>query len=277
VGDEGSQVALGRSVIIVGTGSLQNKLLANLIEQRTGYACSTRPADQLNGFLPATSLALIDAAEFARMQALRASGLFQSIALINADEQLPLELVVACPGVKGVFFTESSEDTLVKGIEAIFRGEYWLPRRLLCAHLERTRTVQRPAPLAATLLTRKELETLRLLATGNSTGDIAHELKVSPHTVKTHLYNLFRKIRVTKVPFSASAKALINDQPQGFVKLLSDPATGVVLGGSIVGRHAAELISVIALAVTCNLKVTDIVESVLVHPTLSEALADAAE
>lgn len=86
-----------------------------------------------------------------------------------------------------------------------------------------------------------------------------------------------RKIRVTKVPFSANAKALINDQPQGFVKLLSDPATGVVLGGSIVGRHAAELISVIALAVTCHLKVTDIVESVLVHPSLSEAIADAAE
>ena len=86
-----------------------------------------------------------------------------------------------------------------------------------------------------------------------------------------------RKLRVTKVPFSASAKALINDQPQGFVKILSDPATGVVLGGSIVGRHAAELISVIALAVTCNLKVTDIVESVMVHPSLSEALADAAE
>jgi dihydrolipoamide dehydrogenase len=86
-----------------------------------------------------------------------------------------------------------------------------------------------------------------------------------------------RKIRVTKVPFSANAKALINDQTQGFVKILSDPATGVVLGGSIVGRHAAELIAVIAMAVTCNLKVTDIVESVLVHPTLSEALADAAE
>jgi NAD(P)H dehydrogenase (quinone) len=86
-----------------------------------------------------------------------------------------------------------------------------------------------------------------------------------------------RKIRVTKVPFSASAKALINDDPRGFVKILSDPATGVVLGGSIVGRHAAELISVIALAVTANLKVSDIVESVLVHPTLAEAIADAAE
>ncbi len=86
-----------------------------------------------------------------------------------------------------------------------------------------------------------------------------------------------RKIRVTKVPFSASAKALINDDPRGFAKILSDPATGVVLGGAIVGRHAAELISVIAVAVTAHLKVTDVVESRMVHPSLSELLADAAE
>jgi dihydrolipoamide dehydrogenase len=86
-----------------------------------------------------------------------------------------------------------------------------------------------------------------------------------------------RKVRTTKVPFSASAKALINNDPRGFVKIVSDPATGVVLGGSIVGRHAAELISVIALAVTAGLRVTDIVESLLVHPALSEALAEAAD
>jgi dihydrolipoamide dehydrogenase len=86
-----------------------------------------------------------------------------------------------------------------------------------------------------------------------------------------------RKIRVTKVPFSASPKALIEGDPRGFVKILSDPLTGVVLGGSIVGRNAAELISVIALAVTAGLKVTDIVESLLVHPSLAEELADAAD
>ena len=82
---------------------------------------------------------------------------------------------------------------------------------------------------------------------------------------------------MTKVPFSASAKALINDDPRGFVKIVSDPATGVVLGGSIVGRHAAELISVIALAVTAGLRVSDLEETVLVHPALAEALAEAAE
>jgi NAD(P)H dehydrogenase (quinone) len=86
-----------------------------------------------------------------------------------------------------------------------------------------------------------------------------------------------RKIRVTKVPFSSTAKALINNDSRGFVKIISDPATGEVLGGSIVGRHAAELISVIALAVTANLKVTDIEESLLVHPALAEALSEAAD
>jgi dihydrolipoamide dehydrogenase len=49
-----------------------------------------------------------------------------------------------------------------------------------------------------------------------------------------------------------------------------------VLGGSIVGSAAAELIAVVAVAVTNNLKVDDIVDSLLVHPSLSELLADAA-
>ncbi|MCP3989214.1 MAG: FAD-dependent oxidoreductase [Actinomycetia bacterium] len=85
-----------------------------------------------------------------------------------------------------------------------------------------------------------------------------------------------RKIRVTKVPFSVSAKALINNDSRGFVKIVSDPATGVVIGGSIVGRHAAELISVLALAVSAGLTVTDLVESLFVHPALAEALGEAA-
>ena len=86
-----------------------------------------------------------------------------------------------------------------------------------------------------------------------------------------------RKIRVTKVPFSVSAKALINNDSRGFVKIVSDPATGEVLGGSIVGRHAAELISVISLAITASLTVTDLAESLFVHPALAGVLGEAAE
>jgi NAD(P)H dehydrogenase (quinone) len=84
-----------------------------------------------------------------------------------------------------------------------------------------------------------------------------------------------RKVRVTKVPFAVSAKALIEGDPRGFVKVVSDPATGVVLGGSIVGRSAAELVSVLAVAVTNGLRTEDIVDSMLVHPALTEALVEA--
>ncbi len=86
-----------------------------------------------------------------------------------------------------------------------------------------------------------------------------------------------RKIRVTKVPFAASARALIDNDSRGFVKIITDPSTGIVLGGSIVGRNASELISVLAVAVTGRLRVADIIESMLVHPTLAEALAEAAD
>ncbi len=86
-----------------------------------------------------------------------------------------------------------------------------------------------------------------------------------------------RKIRVTKVPFARNAKAMIDGDSRGFVKLLSDPNTGVILGGSIVGAHAAELISVIAVAVTCRLRVEDLQEALFVHPALAEAISAAAE
>ena len=90
-------------------------------------------------------------------------------------------------------------------------------------------------------------------------------------------FALGRKIRVTKVPFTASSRALITNDTRGFVKIVSDPATGVVLGGSIVGRNASELISVLSLAVTAGLRVADLVDSMPVHPALAEALAEAAD
>lgn len=86
-----------------------------------------------------------------------------------------------------------------------------------------------------------------------------------------------RKIRITKVPFALNAKGMIEGDPRGFVKLISDPATGAVLGGSIVGAHAAELISVLALAITAGLRVDDLAESLFVHPALAEVIAAAAE
>ena len=86
-----------------------------------------------------------------------------------------------------------------------------------------------------------------------------------------------RKIRVTKVPFAASARALIDNDSRGFVKIITDPATGIVLGGSIVGQQRLGAHLGAGGGGHRRPGVNDIVESMLVHPTLAEALAEAAE
>ncbi|HVR78780.1 MAG TPA: NADPH:quinone reductase, partial [Acidimicrobiia bacterium] len=64
---------------------------------------------------------------------------------------------------------------------------------------------------------------------------------------------------------------------RGFVKVTSDPATGVVLGGTIVGHRASELIGVLTLAVQAEVTVKTLVEALMVHPSMTEALSDAAD
>lgn len=86
-----------------------------------------------------------------------------------------------------------------------------------------------------------------------------------------------RKVRTTKVPFASNARAVLQGQPKGFVKLISDPATGVVLGGTIVGHRASELIGILALAVKARVTVHVLVDTLMVHPSLSESITDAAE
>jgi len=86
-----------------------------------------------------------------------------------------------------------------------------------------------------------------------------------------------RRIRTTKVPFAANSRALIQGKPRGFVKVFSDPATHEILGGTIVGYRASELIGILALAVQGRVRVEALVETLMVHPSLSESLTEAAD
>jgi pyruvate/2-oxoglutarate dehydrogenase complex dihydrolipoamide dehydrogenase (E3) component len=86
-----------------------------------------------------------------------------------------------------------------------------------------------------------------------------------------------RKVRTTKVPFTSNARSVLQDFTRGFVKLTSDPATSVVLGGTVVGHRASELIGTIALAVQARVTTQTLVETLLAHPSMIEAISDAAE
>ncbi|MFA5145235.1 MAG: dihydrolipoyl dehydrogenase [Candidatus Omnitrophota bacterium] len=82
-------------------------------------------------------------------------------------------------------------------------------------------------------------------------------------------------IKINKFDFMGSSMARILDETEGFIKIISHSKTQEVLGASIIGPRATELIAVLALAVSSRLKISGIRDTIFAHPTLSESIQEA--
>ncbi len=82
------------------------------------------------------------------------------------------------------------------------------------------------------------------------------------------------EIKVNKFDFLGSGMARILDETEGFVKIISDKKTDIIIGASIIGPCATELIGILTLAVSSRLSISQIQDTVFAHPTLSEAISD---
>jgi dihydrolipoamide dehydrogenase len=83
--------------------------------------------------------------------------------------------------------------------------------------------------------------------------------------------------RVFRFPLTASGRAQVLGRPEGYVEIVADPGDGSVLGVHMVGAGVAELAAEAALAVEMAATVEDLALTIAPHPTLSEALAEAAK
>jgi DNA-binding NarL/FixJ family response regulator len=194
-------------VFVVGPMRLQNDLMASSIEEAIGARCIALSG--LDDLPPldheAQTHALVlwdchgkDAAE--RLIGLEAHrprlGNRVLVGLLNLAESHGLEQRAIKEGIQGFFYERDSFDLIAKGIAAMFKGELWLPRRVMADYIIKDNH-RRPSPeTQAVPLTSREQEILKLIARGVSTEKIADRLFISRHTVKTHLYNIFKKINV---------------------------------------------------------------------------------
>jgi len=85
------------------------------------------------------------------------------------------------------------------------------------------------------------------------------------------------KVGVGKFPWAASGRAIGIGRTEGFTKLIFDDATHQIIGAGIVGVHAGDLISELALAIEMGCEAADIAHTIHPHPTLSESVGMAAE
>ncbi|MFC6872222.1 dihydrolipoyl dehydrogenase [Halobellus marinus] len=82
---------------------------------------------------------------------------------------------------------------------------------------------------------------------------------------------------VGEMPLRASGRALTMNETDGFVRIVADADSGIVLGGQLVAPEASELVAEVALAVEMSATLEDLGGTVHTHPTLAEAVMEAAE
>lgn len=192
-------------VIVLGPNALQNQLLSTFIYQHTGYQSEPRAMStwhEIKDNRPeAPRLYLIDALAAPDTIPIEASSpmlrsLWTMGALFNITSGAALEEEAFDLGLRGVFYASDDVDILLKGIQAILAGELWFSRRVTSRLLGRSRRPYSPNRAPKEALTKRECEILHELALGGNNQQIADNLYISLHTVKTHLYNIYRKIGV---------------------------------------------------------------------------------
>lgn len=87
----------------------------------------------------------------------------------------------------------------------------------------------------------------------------------------------FNDLLIGKFPFGANGRAVSMMETEGFVKMIADKKTHVLLGVHIVGPEASNLISEAVLAIEMGARMEDLALSIHPHPTLGEAMMEAAE
>ena len=82
--------------------------------------------------------------------------------------------------------------------------------------------------------------------------------------------------KIGKFPFMANSRAKVNNETDGFVKILADSKTDRVLGVHIIGPHSGDMIAEMALAMEFGASSEDIARTCHAHPTHTEAIKEAA-
>jgi len=190
---------------IVGEDPLLNDLLAARLSQETGVSCSHSPSLPRILETAGPDLTLLDCTGLSMEELLQeASGedspfMSTSVALFNVPDDRTLELEAITAGIRGIFYRNSPFKLMVKGVNAMLSNELWFSREAMSAFLLGKQN--RPAEAALIAdgqgeLSQREKEILLMLAAGATNKDIAQKLFLSLNTIKSHIYNIYKKIDV---------------------------------------------------------------------------------
>jgi DNA-binding NarL/FixJ family response regulator len=194
---------------IVGRNILQNELLLSFLKKETGLKGSCFPEldsiTQIDTYASSIPQLLIMDCKDIDMKNLwvdiqnwdcpNPSTCF--FALCNAEANSGLEKTAIDKGIQGIFYNNAPLQLISKGICSILKGDLWYSRKALKEYLLETGCFANAAIYPTmSRLTGREKQMLAGIASGYTSKAIANELGISIHTVKAHIYNVYKKINV---------------------------------------------------------------------------------
>jgi DNA-binding NarL/FixJ family response regulator len=198
---------LGHQIYLIGANRLYNELLARCIADQTGAECLISFSLGSLSSLPDNHQKRLVLYDFSSchdsLESLIASdtkNILQSdyVVLTNVSDTLHIECEALQCGVRGFLYYQGGIDTLLKMIHSVLNSELWISRELMTKLLLEggLHTAQIP-PKTPLELTAREFKILSCLSIGLTNQEIAERYCLSPHTVKTHVYHIFKKIKVS--------------------------------------------------------------------------------
>jgi DNA-binding NarL/FixJ family response regulator len=194
---------------IAGANTFNNDVLSHYLEAQTGLPCQSIKYSELPGLLnkidaDSECLVFLDCRSggAGKQCMLAASGRRDptrrcKAICFNVYPQCNLEAKALKIGVKGILYNNQCLEHYPRAVKAVLKGELFFPRDILEKYIMADDSPPDLPEGKRADITRRERQVLQLLASGLSNEDISKKLFISPHTVKTHLYNLYKKINVT--------------------------------------------------------------------------------
>lgn len=196
---------------------------------------------------------------------LNADKMLVSIGRAFNSERLGLEAVGVKTGVKGEILVNSRLETSVENIYAI--GD--ITNKIQLAHVASSQGIV-------------AVENIMGKSTEMDYTVVPNCIFTSPEVAAVGITSQMAEaqglaVKSGKFPFMASGRAQAAGEAEGFVKILADKATDKILGVTIVGPHATDLIAEATLAIKLGAAAEQLASTIHAHPTLAEAVMEAAE
>lgn len=204
-----SQVFDIKKIYLVGPWRVHNELLSSFLEEKIGAECLTvktiRDLPVLtgkSGYLP--RLVLLDCLGNDPMSLweefeAETNAIFSRdyVVLFNISPGMGFEDKALMQGARGFFYVQDNIEQFERGILAIYAGELWVSRKIMTDYILEHRRPLLPFERNGIGLTKRESEILGTIAEGATNEEIAEKFFISSHTVKSHLYNIYKKVGVS--------------------------------------------------------------------------------